>query len=110
MFLPVREKKCDTHFKKVCWIDYEEKSNSETVRICTEKPERKCDLSISEKMQFKNQAEIQVHYETICETRYIQKEVTEDRPTCKNVMDKICDDKGENCMEFNRRVRNLIHF
>ena len=35
-------------------IDYEEKSNRETVRICTEKPERKCNLSESEKLQFKN--------------------------------------------------------
>lgn len=109
VFSAQKEKKCDTHFKKVCWIDYQEQTNSETVRICSQKPERKCDLSEEERAKFTNMTELQTHYETVCETRYTEKEVTEDRPVCENVVMTMCEDGvtdpdiGKNCMNFTRR-------
>ena len=56
MFQAVTEKRCEKHFKKECWIDYNEQANSQTVRICTIKPQRKCDLTLEEKKQYKLEA------------------------------------------------------
>ena len=106
VFTAQNERKCNTHFKKVCWIDYEEKASSETVRLCSTKPERKCDLNDAERLEF-GLTETQTHYETICETRYTEKNVTEDIPVCKDVRDKMCNENGEDCMEFTRRVSTL---
>jgi len=109
VFSAQTEKKCETHFKKVCWIDYQEKTSTETVRVCSQKPERKCDLSEEERAKFTNMTEIQTHYETVCETRYTEKNVTEDTPICKNVVMSMCEDGitdptiGRNCMNFTRR-------
>ena len=112
MFSAQKEKKCDTHFKKVCWIDYQEQVNSETVRICSQKPERKCDLSDEAKAALPDMSEKQIFYETVCETRYTQKNVTEDTPVCANVVMTMCEDGitdpkiGKNCMNFTKRVKN----
>ena len=110
VFTAQKEKKCDTHFKKVCWIDYQEQVSTETVRVCSQKPERKCDLSEEEKEKFKDMYETVTHLETVCETRYTEKEVTEDQPVCENVRSYMCEDgitdpkEGKDCMEFTRRV------
>ena len=58
------EKRCDIHFKKECWIDYKEQSKSQTIHVCTTKPERKCDLTAAEKEAF-GKTECNTYYETV---------------------------------------------
>ena len=48
-FVPKLEKKCDIHFKKECDITYKEEVETQHIRVCTEKPERNCDLTEEEK-------------------------------------------------------------
>ena len=62
VFQAQTEKKCDTHFVKECWIDYKEIAKAETVRICTKKPERICNLP--ENHTYKIANECRTHYET----------------------------------------------
>ena len=62
VFQAQTEKKCDTHFVKECWIDYKEIAKAETVRICTKKPERICDLPDNHSYKIAN--ECRTHYET----------------------------------------------
>ena len=99
------EKQCDTHFKKVCWIDYADDSTSEVVRVCNKKPERKCNLSPEEKATVRVVQECRDYYESICETRYINKNITEDKVTCQTIQNEMCDDNGENCVNFPQNVR-----
>jgi len=104
VFQAVTEKRCEKHFKKECWIDYNEQANSQTVRICTTKPQRKCDLTLEEKKQYKVENDVcEDHYDTVCETTYVEKDVIEDRPICENIAEEMCDDNGENCMSFTRK-------
>ena len=97
------EKRCDIHFKKECWIDYQEQAKTENIHICTTKPERKCNLTDQEKAKF-DKTECNTYYETICQTRYTEKNVTEDRPVCQNVLQEMCDQNGNNCMRFTTKV------
>ena len=64
------EKRCDIHFKKECWIDYKEQSKSQTIHVCTTKPERKCDLTAAEKEAF-GKTECNTYYETVSGIHYI---------------------------------------
>ena len=73
------------------------------MRICSTKPERKCNLSDEEKIKFE-QTECNVYYETVCQTTYTQKIVIEDRPICENIVQEMCDDQGKNCMQFMKKV------
>jgi len=102
VFEPRTEKRCDIHFKKECWIDYKEQSQSQMVNICTTKPERKCDLTPAEKENFAKD-ECNTYYETVCQTQYTEKEVVEDRPICNDILELMCDDNDENCMQFTRK-------
>ena len=64
-FVPKLEKKCDIHFKKECDITYKEEVQTQNIRICTEKPERNCDLTEEEKKGLNlNKTECRIHYET----------------------------------------------
>ena len=67
-FVPKIEKKCDTHFKKECDITYNEEVKLENVRVCSKKPQRKCDLTEEEKEIFNvteiSHAQCRIHYET----------------------------------------------
>ena len=107
VFQAQTEKKCDTHFVKECWIDYKEIAKAETVRICTKKPERICNLP--ENHTYKIANECRTHYETVCQTRYMSKNVTEDEVNCSLVMMKMnCDDNGDNCMEIPQKQCNTV--
>jgi len=96
------EKRCDIHFKKECWIDYKEQSTSQTIHICTTKPERKCDLTPAEKEAF-GKTECNTYYETVCQTKYIEKNVVEDRPVCNDIVEEMCNENGQDCMQFTRK-------
>ena len=102
------EKQCDTHFKKICWIDYADDSTSEVVRVCNKKPERKCNLSPEEKATVRVVQECRDYYESICETRYINKNITEDKVTCQTVQNEMCDEEGQ-CVDFPQKVNMGVH-
>ena len=101
------EKQCDTHFKKVCWVDYKDMSTKEVVRVCNKKPERQCNLSPEEKATVKIVRECRDHYETVCQTRYLSKNVTEDKVTCQTTTDQMCDEEGQ-CVDFPQKVK-IVH-
>ena len=67
-FVPKIEKKCDTHFKKECDITYKEEVKTQNMKVCTKKPQRKCDLTDEEKAIFNvtetSHMECRTHYET----------------------------------------------
>ena len=67
-FVPKIEKKCDTHFKKECDITYKEEVETQNMKVCTKKPQRKCDLTDEEKAIFNvtetSHMECRTHYET----------------------------------------------
>ena len=41
---------CKENFKKVCWIDMQDKVSSETIRICTTRPEKVCDSQLAREL------------------------------------------------------------
>lgn len=104
VFEEKEEKECETHFRKICWIDYEDQATTETVRICNKKPQRVCNLSETELSKLDVMEETKEVYETVCQTRYIGKTVTENKTSCKNVNEKMCMPEGsDNCIPFQRR-------
>jgi len=104
VFQAQTEKRCEKHFKKECWIDYNEQASSRTVRICTTKPQRRCDLTDEEKEQYNVQEDVcEDWYDTVCETTYTEKDVIEDKPICKDIPQQMCDENGENCMSFTKK-------
>ncbi len=103
VFEEKEEERCDTHFKKICWIDYKDTASSKTIRVCNKKPERVCDLGKQELARNVKQT-CRIHYETVCQTSYIEKTVNENRVDCKMVNETMCDENEENCMQYQRRV------
>lgn len=112
VFEEKEEKQCDTHFKKVCWIDYEDQATTETVRICNKKPQRVCNLSDEQKARVQVMKETKEHYETVCQTRYVEVKSTENKIDCHMVNKEMCmkdDDACEkgtdgcNCIPYQER-------
>jgi len=104
VFEEKEEKQCDTHFRKICWIDYEDQATTETVRICNKKPQRVCNLSKEKLQELDVMEETKEHYETVCQTRYVQVNMTENKITCEMKNQEMCMPEGsDNCVVFQKR-------
>ena len=92
------------------WNGGKEKVQTETIHICTTKPERKCNFKNVKQFGESVSDECNIYYETTCETKYVEEEVVEDQSICNDIMENICDDNGENCYGFSRQVILLSYY
>jgi hypothetical protein len=81
-------------------LDYKDHVHTDTVRVCSKKPERKCNIDTTGMAD-----ECEIVYETVCETVYTSKNVTEDRSECSIVKEQMCTPPdSQNCMDIPTKV------
>ena len=76
-YQPHQEEECDEKFRKICWINYEDKAVNEVVEECITQNVKNCDEQGPE--------ECTTVYDTVCETSQEAHDVEDDVVNCKTV-------------------------
>ena len=77
-----QEEECEENFRKICYIDYEEKAYDEVVEVCHTPLVKDCNTPGPEVCK--------TEYETWCMTNQRVHEVDDDVPDCKTEVMKKC--------------------
>ena len=79
---PHQEEECDEKFRKICWINYEDKAVNEVVEECITLNVKNCAKNGTE--------ECTTVYDTVCETSQDVHEVEDDVVNCETVNKEMC--------------------
>jgi len=87
---PHQEEDCEEKFKKICYIDYEQKAYSETVQVCTTPWVKDCQMDDKEV-----EDQCQTVYQSECFTKQTIHQVEDDVAECKTVEEEKCEEVKE---------------